>query len=41
MTAPNRINRSLRFFRIWVRLDMIAGIVLALGLLVYLTFRSS
>jgi hypothetical protein len=34
-------NRLLRFFRIWVRLDMIAGIVVAAVLLAYLALRSS
>ncbi len=34
-------NRLLRLFRIWVRLDMIAGIVIAAVLLCYLALRSS
>jgi hypothetical protein len=41
MMASDRTDRLLRFFRIWVRLDMIAGIVVAVALLAYLTLRSS
>ncbi|WP_291571156.1 hypothetical protein [Bradyrhizobium sp.] len=41
MMASNRMDRLLGLFRIWVRLDMIAGIVIAVTLLAYLTLRSS
>ena len=35
------MDRMLRFFRTWVRVDMIAGIAIAVTLLAYLTVRSS
>ena len=41
MMASNRTDRLHRFFRSWIRLDMIAGIVAAAVLLAYLTLRSS
>jgi hypothetical protein len=41
MMASNRRDRWLRYFRVWVRLDMIAGIAIAVALLTYLTLHSS
>jgi hypothetical protein len=41
MTAWNPINHLLRVLATWARLDMIAGIAMAVALLIYVTLHSS
>ena len=37
--APSFLNRTLHFVTIYARLDMIAGVMISLVLLTYLTLR--